>query len=718
MADPTHEESHGVESTPSAASIRHYELLETAYQLVKEFNAQGTSSFFHREDSSSAGMFSIHDPAVLNRIKTLRGNDQEPAPASIHTLLEVLHEVDPGFRLPTGFHANNIGNAKKFLKYFEHSKDLTLLAGKVNAAYSQLAVLPQAQLSQLREKHPEELAKEAEHDKKHQEGGKEGEAKVLEPYWKTLPVEIHEEKPRKEEAQQELVEKAAEAPQREEAATVISQQAPSPTKLQRLQTLTSKLPLASARNTLSRALLPIGKFIQRNAGAVIPGLITGAYGAARGGLALGILYGAGGVAVGAGTSALAKRGKSGGPAAQATITAPIPAPSPEPQEAASNESPPPRRGFPFRRGAPAESPFSTVARGLRIFGPGRTFWIGAGVGLFLILFIMFLGNPGQGGGLNINLPNIPSLNSGGTSQVTIIKSQVNCKEENGYCVANNGDQIEYSLAVVYTGAGAANVQVHDTLPDKTECVSASDTTCDSSTKTVSWELKDLPANQPKTLSLIIRPTSPDIWVVNKATANVDGGGGGIVDAASGSIADLFNKAAQYAQIPVAFLKAIANNESGVLSYTDNEVAFFSQPNWWSSSDITDAQLRRGYAYNTCSDPSLGCQNSTVEGPMQFLVSTFNSLAGQLKFTDQHTPDPRILVDAVYASALYNKQHAVSLGVTSSDNWTEDTVRKVARMYCSGSPDPASVLNAACGYQGGLTYDDRVWEAYKQYSETQ
>lgn len=531
MADPTHEESHGVESTPSAASIRHYELLETAYQLVKEFNSQGTSSFFHREDSSSAGMFSIHDPAVLNRIKALRGSDQEPAPASIHTLLEVLHEVDPGFRLPTGFHANNIGNAKKFLKYFEHSKDLTLLAGKVNAAYSQLVVLPQAQLSQLREKHPEELAKEAEHDKKHQEGGKEGEAKVLEPYWKTLPAEIHEEEPRKGEVQQEPVEKAIEAPQREEAATVISQQAPSPTRIQRLQTLTSKLPLASARNTLSRALLPIGKFIQRNAGAVIPGLITGAYGAAHGGLALGILYGAGGVAVGAGASALAKRGRSGGPAAQAAITAPIPAPSPEPQEAAPDETPPPRRGLPFRRGAPTESPFSTATKALRIFGPSKTFWIGAGVGLFLILFIMFLGNPGQGGGLNINLPNIPSLNSGGTSQVTIIKSQVNCKEENGYCVVNNGDQIQYAITVTYTGQGVGAVQVKDDLPDQTECLSAPGSdSCNVATKTVTWNLTDLSPNSPQVLSLTIKPLSNDVWLVNSATATnltvgPTGGGG-------------------------------------------------------------------------------------------------------------------------------------------------------------------------------------------------
>src|SRR5574337_1101330 len=115
--------------SPKAAglSLRRFELLVTAFQFVYQYNHPGVSSYFSQSDSMMAPRFSIKN----DELKSLL--NKKPEPIDVHTLLEILHEEIPSFKVPAGYHdAPTVGNIKKLLKYFEDERQLNFLAAKIN----------------------------------------------------------------------------------------------------------------------------------------------------------------------------------------------------------------------------------------------------------------------------------------------------------------------------------------------------------------------------------------------------------------------------------------------------------------------------------------------------------------------------------------------------------------------------------------------------------
>lgn len=292
-----------------------------------------------------------------------------------------------------------------------------------------------------------------------------------------------------------------------------------------------------------------------------------------------------------------------------------------------------------------------------------------------------------------------------------------------------GQNIQYQISVTYSGLGKANIEITDQLPPQTEFVDATEGGV-LTTGVVKWSLANVPTGQTTTVTLTIRPTSDDIYVTNTAEAKITStttllGPGGLIDITSPTLATIFNQAGQYAGIPVAFLKAIGAVESAVLSYNEFEVVKFSTVGWWigliseaPTLSQNDPAIIRGYGYNTCKylPPGTCAPGADVRGAMQFELNTWNGIKDRLIFADGRDPDRRNLMDVVFGSAMLNKQHALSLGVTASDTWDETTVRALARWYCAGSPyaDPKV---AACGWRkpGDPTYDDIAWLKYVEFT---
>lgn len=303
--------------------------------------------------------------------------------------------------------------------------------------------------------------------------------------------------------------------------------------------------------------------------------------------------------------------------------------------------------------------------------------------------------------------------------------------KSGDTSVSNGQDINYTIRVTYTGTGSANVEVTDPLPKNTEFVGASDGgVLDLEAKKVRWNLSSITSNQPKIIRLTIKPVEgvENIWVTNQAEAIITGRSetatnvtnpGGVIDIKSGNLNQIFTSAAQYANIPLALLKAIGKTESAVLSYTDEEIIKFSIPGWWEGLPDNHPDIRRGYAYNTCADPSAGCgAGNDVRGAMQFELGTWNGIKQYLQFADGHDPDRRILTDIIFGSAMLNRKNAESYTGVKDISWTEDVVRAVARMYCAGpgaGKNPGLVNNTACR-RGNLLYDDLVWEDFQKYSQ--
>lgn len=293
----------------------------------------------------------------------------------------------------------------------------------------------------------------------------------------------------------------------------------------------------------------------------------------------------------------------------------------------------------------------------------------------------------------------------------------------------NGGTINYTISVTYVGAGKADVTITDDLSSTIKFVSANEAglwenpgkEIDEGGGKVTWILKELAPGTKKELTLTTQAlsTADDSYVINQAKGtitNITGLtlGDKVIDVKSASLNELFYNAAKNAGLPLAFLKAIAAVETpGVLGYSDDEVRFFQTPNWWVDLPEGDPTRIRGYAYNTCADPKKGCgAGNDVRGPMQFELKTWNGVKGKLKFADGHEPARENLSDAVYGSAIFNKQNAVQYaGVTNESDWNEETVRKVARIYCAGPS--GDVNNVAC-IAGGRTHDDLTWMYYQAF----
>ncbi|OGY31087.1 MAG: hypothetical protein A3A61_03980 [Candidatus Woykebacteria bacterium RIFCSPLOWO2_01_FULL_43_14] len=194
------------------------------------------------------------------------------------------------------------------------------------------------------------------------------------------------------------------------------------------------------------------------------------------------------------------------------------------------------------------------------------------------------------------------------------------------------------------------------------------------------------------------------------------------------VAEVFSKAAQSAKIPLPMLYAIADRESSSLYARVNEEEFkrFSTPNWWVGLNNDDPRGRefnhpdivRALAYNTC-QYYLACgSGSDVRGLMQFLKSTFNSVANRVQSLVGREVDFKNMTDSIYGAAF----HLRDLGNTASgsglseSSWDQATVKKIARAYCAGSSNmnnPAVDYDRAC-FHGGLTYPQEAWLQYNRH----
>lgn len=294
--------------------------------------------------------------------------------------------------------------------------------------------------------------------------------------------------------------------------------------------------------------------------------------------------------------------------------------------------------------------------------------------------------------------------------------------------------ITYTISGKYTGTN--EVVLSDPIPSKTKFVAASgkylpDQSKDGTIRAVSWSFKENgvleQATNPKTYSftITVQPEENNIWVVNKVSAFAQGGGA--IDPVGNSIDDIFVSSAKAYGIPYPFLKAIAATETQVLSYQDNEVAQFSDQDWWQgkvdsapSLKGNDPLILRGYAYNTCAYMNGACAaGSDVRGAMQFEVKTWGGVASAIESNVGHPPDRRYVKDVILGAALHIKQKADYYDSRfhfsdNPQNWNEQQVKAIARVYCGGNPD-ADVTVAACR-QSGMGYDEVVWRHYLEFNK--
>ena len=194
-----------------------------------------------------------------------------------------------------------------------------------------------------------------------------------------------------------------------------------------------------------------------------------------------------------------------------------------------------------------------------------------------------------------------------------------------------------------------------------------------------------------------------------------------IDTKSASLEQMFREAADTFEVPVAIMKAIGKRESGVLTYTEDDVSLFSTTGWWAgrkdseaTKSANDPLILRGYGYNTCQ--YVKCfEGADVRGAMQFELDTWNGVKNALVFPDNHDPDRRNVRDIIFGAARFIKDKALLVGETRPSGWIQTTVRKIAVSYCAGNPN-ANIKVAACGYtkEGDITYDQEVWNSFLDY----
>lgn len=169
--------------------------------------------------------------------------------------------------------------------------------------------------------------------------------------------------------------------------------------------------------------------------------------------------------------------------------------------------------------------------------------------------------------------------------------------------------------------------------------------------------------------------------------------------------NLFEEIGQKTGVPPALLAAFSNRECGRLWNVDE-------------ATLTD------WINNNKDANQMGCAFDNgygVFGPAQFLWSTWGysnigdaphgmptNQAGygykSISYTNHTPPSIYNLRDAFYAMAIMVKANSGNNG----GDWTEEQVKKAARLYCGACGDPAC---------GGPTNDycTGVWNLYQKYS---
>jgi hypothetical protein len=157
---------------------------------------------------------------------------------------------------------------------------------------------------------------------------------------------------------------------------------------------------------------------------------------------------------------------------------------------------------------------------------------------------------------------------------------------------------------------------------------------------------------------------PSEFLCDGSTANT-GGNGSVVIGANGDLLSFIQAAANQFHMPAALIQAFIKVEAPrTFDYSAAELAQFSTPGWWngltanaSTLSGNDPSIIRGYAYNTCAYTPACAAGADVRGVTQFLLQTFNSVIAGITFADGHTPDRRIIPDAIMANSALNAQHA-------------------------------------------------------------
>lgn len=315
----------------------------------------------------------------------------------------------------------------------------------------------------------------------------------------------------------------------------------------------------------------------------------------------------------------------------------------------------------------------------------------------------------------------------------------------------NGERIDYLIQVTYVWLcdekTLPSVTITDPVPAELDYVDESAQSESSSqspgpdgfynpdSRNITWELTNVRSNDPIGLYFSVRPrqnddgswTIQDTWLQNQATATyrdvqaTTSGGAGVINLQSATLEGVINQAAQSVGMEPALMKAFLRVEApGALNYSEEEFRFFSTPGWWeglqgdaSTLKGNDAIIIRGYAYNTCAYRSCA-PGADVRGVTQFEAKTWAGIAAQLTFSDGHTPDRRNATDAIFGSALLNKQNAQYYTGSPNFEWTEDVIRAAGRIYCGGPGAARRKLTDGACMAGGRQYEDLLWDFYQEY----
>lgn len=294
-------------------------------------------------------------------------------------------------------------------------------------------------------------------------------------------------------------------------------------------------------------------------------------------------------------------------------------------------------------------------------------------------------------------------------------------------------KITYSISFTFfppttSSIKLENITIYDDLPPNTVLLKEETTgnfDMDATGRQIAWPLLDPENQSPLTLVVLADARSNNTDVSNFAYATALSPGDGIIDASSADLAQIFQQSAQKAKIPLPMLKAIAKKESGVLSYTNDDVSQFNTIDWFAgrvdnapTSEENDPLIVKGYAYNTCL--YVPCfAGADVRGAMQFEINTWNGIKPLLSFADGHDPDRRYVRDVIFGAGEfiagkardYDSRYNFS---TSPNDWNEKQVRALARTYCGGNPDADVANDGACTPPGGVPYDILVWQYYQEF----
>lgn len=285
----------------------------------------------------------------------------------------------------------------------------------------------------------------------------------------------------------------------------------------------------------------------------------------------------------------------------------------------------------------------------------------------------------------------------------------------------NGQEIKYKITVGYTNNGKADIEVFGDLPDNVSLTNIKDDKWNLVGKHFSQIVTNVKQNEKRELSLTYTPLvndkgemSKDFWIVNSISARLlNTYNETVLDSNSTTLDQYFTDGAKVANIPKAFLKAIAEKESQILTYSQQDIDIFSTPNWYEGKEMDAPTLQgnnplviKGFAYNTCRYFNPPCLPNDVRGGMQTELGTWSGVADNVSKALGHKADRLILRDNIIGAAFIILDKAKAAKIPAGNSWTRDQVIEVSRRYCGNFNSPHC----------GADYGELVWGYYQKYSQ--